>query len=307
MAIIDLYSKRQKRLRGEVPDVYVYNKLPTEFRVQVVHIWDDALGKPRQVSPSVDRLFRQMTELICREYGVFTLSESGEQNDPYELTNFFLKTKEVEKAIDVLEITFRGIDNVAREHTYMERTNASKIADAAISELNSRFREHGLGYQYSDGEIIRVDSEMLHAEAVKPALRLLNQTQYAGAQEEFLKAYEHYRSGNSKEALNECLKSFESLMKGICDKRGWAYKAGATAKELIQVCMDNDLIPSFWQAQYASLRSLLESSVPTGRNKLSGHGQGVAPTSVPDYLVGYMLHMTASAVVFLAEAEKALP
>ena len=54
-------------------------------------------------------------------------------------------------------------------------------------------------------------------------------------------------------------------------------------------------------------RSMLESSVPTGRNKLSGHGQGSTPTTVPDYLVAYMLHMTASTIVFLAEAELSLP
>jgi hypothetical protein len=46
--------------------------------------------------------------------------------------------------------------------------------------------------------------------------------------------------------------------------------------------------------------------VPTGRNKLSGHGQGSTPKDVPDHLAAYMLHMTASAIVFLAEAEAAL-
>ena len=40
---------------------------------------------------------------------------------------------------------------------------------------------------------------------------------------------------------------------------------------------------------------------------LSGHGQGATPTTVPDHLVAYMLHTTASAIVFLAEAEKNLP
>ena len=78
-------------------------------------------------------------------------------------------------------------------------------------------------------------------------------------------------------------------------------------KFLIEVCFDNGLIPSFWQSHYSSLRNLLESSVPTGRNKLSGHGQGTTPVSVPNHLVAYMLHMTASAIVFLAEAEEKYP
>ena len=68
----------------------------------------------------------------------------------------------------------------------------------------------------------------------------------------------------------------------------------------------NELIPPFWESHYSSLRSLLESSVPTGRNRLGGHGQGTIPTTVPDHIVAYMLHMTASAIVFLAEAERSL-
>lgn len=38
MKIYELFSKRQKRLRGEVPDVYQYETIPPELRVQVVHI-----------------------------------------------------------------------------------------------------------------------------------------------------------------------------------------------------------------------------------------------------------------------------
>jgi hypothetical protein len=93
-------------------------------------------------------------------------------------------------------------------------------------------------------------------------------------------------------------------MKAICDKRKWPYQPNATAKTLIQVCFDNGLVPQFWQQQLNSLRSLLESGIPTARNKLSGHGQGSTPTVVPDYLVAYILHMTASTLMFLTTAEK---
>ena len=144
---------------------------------------------------------------------------------------------------------------------------------------------------------------MIHAEVVKPALKLLDQQKYAGAQQEFLRAHEHYRTGNAKEAINECLKAFESVMKSICDDRGWPYGDGATARGLIKVCFDNQIVPSFWQSHFSSLRSLLESGVPTARNKESGHGQGAAPTNVPMHLVGYALHMTAATIVFLAEAD----
>ncbi|RLC17483.1 MAG: hypothetical protein DRH93_17590 [Deltaproteobacteria bacterium] len=185
--------------------------------------------------------------------------------------------------------------------------NASYVADQVIEELNARFLESGVGYQYVEGEIIRVDSQFIHSEVVKPALKLLAQKKYLGAQQEFLKAHEHYRQKNYKEALNESLKAFESTMKAICDKKGWQYDRGrATAKNLIDVCFDKNLIPLFWQQQMGSLRSLLESGVPTGRNKLGGHGQGATPTHVPQHIVAFVLHMSASCIVFLVEAEKNL-
>lgn len=311
MSIQNLFSKRQRKLRGEVPDVYTYTKLPASLRTQIVHIWFDALGSDKQYSTGqVNSLYEFLVDTLCREYGVFRLppaSDYGNRQYLQELVNFFLKVKDTERALDAVELSFRMIDRATRGHHYLYRHDASERADAAITELNTRFQEHGVGFQYSDGEIIRIDSELLHAEAVKPLLRLLNGKDYAGAQQEFLKAHEHYRHGNAKEALNECLKAFESLMKAICEKRMWPYNKTATARDLIQVCMDNGLIPSFWQSHYGALRSMLESGVPTGRNKLGGHGQGAIPSAVPNHIVSYMLHMTASAMLFLAEAEAASP
>lgn len=309
LAIYDIFSKRQKKLRGEEPDVYSYTDLPRPLRVQIVRNWSETLGDESQ-GRSAWRTYKFIVDALRREYGLFHLPGTDTHREGLyiaELTNFFLQERDVEKALDVVELTFRAIDRITKDVKYLDRKDASTRADAAIEELNLRFKEHGVGYQYVDGDIIRVDSELLHADVVKPALVLLKQEYYAGAQQEFLSAHEHYRLGNAKEALNECLKAFESTMKAICDKRGWGYSGTDTSKNLIQACLDNGLIPSFWQQHYSSLRSLLESGIPTGRNKLGGHGQGTSPTTVPDYLVGYMLHMTASAIVFLAEAEKNLP
>jgi hypothetical protein len=311
MSIFDIFSKRQKKLRGDVPDVYVYDSLPPALRAQVVHIWFDALGKPKDFHDGqVKSAYKFIVETLCREYGVFRLpgaEEYGERQYIQELISFFLAERDIEKALDALELSFRVIDRVTREYSYLRRSNSSEIADAAIEELNARFMEHGVGFQYSGGDIIRIDSELLHQEVVKPALRLLQQKQYSGAKQEFLRAHEHYRLGNPKEALNEALKAFESVMKAICQKRGWPFSKTAGARDLIEACIDNDLIPPFWQQHYSALRSVLESGVPTGRNKLSGHGQGATPTRVPAYVVSYMLHMTAAAIVFLADAEADMP
>jgi hypothetical protein len=313
VAIFDLFSKRQKALRGDITDVYTYDSLPGAFRVQVIHIWSDVLGSKEnyhdryECGPKVQSVYKRIVETLCREYGLFQLPTAETYRGRMyldELANYLLQVDDVERQLDIVELSFRLIDRITRDNNFLRKQNASERADRAINELNMRFKEHGIGFQFVEGEIVRVDSELIHSEAVKPALRLLNEKNYNGAQEEFLSAYEHYRHGKHKEALNDCLKSFESTMKAICDKRQWTYPPSATARALIQVCFDKELVPLFWQQQLNSLRSMLESSIPTGRNKLSGHGQGATPTEVPDYLVAYMLHMTASTIVFLTTAEK---
>ena len=316
MAVFDLFSKRQKRLRGEAPDVYSYDKLPDALRVQIVHIVLGVMGNAEEYwsSPSpyghnrsvVASSYKAVVDILRREYGVFQLLENGSHDERGylgELVDFFLRETNIDRSLDVVELCFRVINTGTRNFQYLRRRNASAVADDAIDELNQRFREHGVGYCFENKQIVRVDSQLIHAEVVKPALKLLDQQKYAGAQQEFLRAHEHYRTGNAKEALNECLKAFESVMKSICDDRGWSYGDGATARGLIKACFDNRIVPSFWQSHFSSLRGLLESGVPTGRNKLSSHGQGAAPTNVPMHLVGYALHMTAAAIVFLAEAE----
>lgn len=312
MGIHDLFSKRQKKLRGEMPDVYTYDNIPHPLRVQIIHIWQDSLGSEKDYynkNLGTFRAYEFLVGVLCREYGLFKLPGSkdyGDRNYLSEFTNFVLQEEKTEKILDAIELSFRVINWHTRNYEYLHRHNASEVADEAIEELNSRFQEHGVGFQFVDAEIIRIDSKLIHAEVVKPALVLLHEKMYEGAQAEFLKAHEHYRHGNSKEALTECLKAMESAMKAICSKRKWQYPSNATCNTLIQVCIDNELIPSFWTLHFSALRSTLESGVPPARNKLGGHGQGESVVTVPEHIVAYVLHITAACLVFLVESEKTL-
>jgi len=157
--------------------------------------------------------------------------------------------------------------------------------------MNARFMEHTLGYQYTNGKIVRVDSEFAHRDIVEPAMRLLSDAQFSGASDEFVRAFEHYRHHRYKEAINEAAKAFESTMKTICDLRRWTRKPGATAKDLIQIMLDKGIVPPEMTTHFSGLRSALESGLPTLRNKNSAHGQGLDPISVPPHLVAYALHL----------------
>ncbi|WP_334974002.1 STM4504/CBY_0614 family protein [Nostoc sp.] len=306
MKVYDIYSKRQKRLMGEFPDIYQYDDIPRQLRIQIVHIMNDAIGAYSNHKETAN-IFQVIHDILCREYGM--LSFEGIFSDGYkaDVINFMLGSNDTKQVIDVVELSFQLIYITYRLDNIRYYTAPKITLENAIEELNFRFTEHGVGYQYESGEIIRVDSQIIHAEAVKPVLLLLSDTRFKGANEEFLKAHEHYRHGRYKECLVDCLKAFESTMKTICDIQGWSYQPTDTVKKLIDICFQNNLIPTYLQNQFTSLKSNLESGIPTVRNKNGGHGQGSQPITVPQYFAAYQLHITASTILFLLEAEKSLP
>lgn len=304
MAIIELYSKRQKKLRGEIPDVYVYDEIPQNLRVQIVHIIQDCIGTRKSYSEDyAGDAYEFIYKTLCREYGKFILLEKGNRNNVEQVLNFLLQTKNTEEALDVIELTFKYIDRVIKKdyYNYTFNTDVKIKPEDAIKELNERFKEHGIGFSFDGSEIIRVDSTYTHAEIVKPTIVLLWNNKFKGANEEYLKAHEHYKKGRNKECLTECLKAFESTIKTICEEKGWSYKQSDTAKRLIQICFQNGLVPSFTQNQFTSLQNLLESGIPTIRNKLGGHGQGQVPQKVDDEMTRYGLNLTGTSIIFLIE------
>jgi hypothetical protein len=313
MPIFDTFAKRQQKLRGDFPDVYSYDNIPYPLRVQIVQIMMEILGgdineyKHYGSEIQVKDAYKSIVEILRKEIGAFHLPPSNKyQDNPIrELADYLLTESDAEHVLSAVELICRIMENVASKQSYRGWKDAEQVSKNAIQEINSRLKEHGLGYEY-DGEIIRIDTELIHAEAVKPALGLLRNAKFSGAEQEFMNAYSHYRKGNNKEALNDALKAFESTMKSIYEKREWAYTKTDPASKLIKVAFDSGLIPSFWENHFSGLRTTLEAGVPTARNKLSGHGQGATPVEVPSHFVAYILQLTASTIVFLVKAEEAL-
>lgn len=300
MAIFDLFSKREKRNRGEVTDVFQYTKVTKKFKVQVIHIIYGIIGND-SYKDDVQEMHKYVHDTLCREYGVFSLSKYANSNFE-EIQRYFLETQSYTDVLDIIELYFRIIDLVVRKKLW--RFKKGEYPDDVIKELNERFKENSLGYQYESGQIIKVGDQLLHQETVKPALLFLNEIGFEGAREEFLKAFDNYKQGKYKECLAECLKTFESTFKIIFDQKNWEYKKGDNIKKLISIALEHELIPIYWQNHFSSLKTLLENSIPVARNKLGGHGDGSEIQEVPEYLASYQLHMTASTVVFLVKASK---
>jgi len=309
MALPNIFSRRKRQEAAASSDVFIYNDLPNKLRVQIVHIWAEAIGGIgdgyQGHRPKV--IYEQIVQIIRKEKGVFELIKPANNNAQAEFYNWFLTETDVDFLLDAVELSFRFIDTYIRGAGQFYQGKTRTSPDAAIEELNARMLEAQVGFQYEKGDIIRVDSLYIHKEVVVPALRLLSHSPFDGANAEFLEAHRFYREADYEQSLTECCKAFESVLKTIGHLRAWPIHATDSASRLLQAAFNSPLIPPSMQAEFSALKSLLESGVPTVRNRNSGHGTGPTPRVIPQHLAEFQMHQTAAAIVFLVEAHNATP
>jgi hypothetical protein len=308
MAITNIYSKRKARLEGKTPDVFVYDKMPKELRVQLVYVLRVLNQK------FTNEMWGKVHDDLAEEYGMEILGKltSMQSRNTNERTwNFFdvlsqfvITVDNVDRVLDVVEYSFCVL-KLFKDKSFPILALYNGTSEL-VGAINTRFLEHGVGYRFENGRMLRVDSQWIHKEGVIPALSLLQDSLFKGANDEFLSAHEHYRHGRHEECLIAGCKAFESTMKAICRKRGWAFDENAPAKKLIHVCLSNGLFPPFMEEHLNALVKTLESGVPTPRNKLAGHGQGTEIRDVPQHYASYCLHLTASNILFLAKCDEEL-
>lgn len=295
-----LFSQRKKEAMGEIPEIYEYNSFPESFRNQYVFIVSDVFEKANRSNSyygRTDDLWNITCELYAREKGL-----KGIAGDYYTSYNNKSAYKDyVDKCsdsdfLDLLDFTVTHI--LCSEVT--KRCVGNEVINQAIFELNYRFDQHSLGYEVINGEVITKTDKHIHTNIVKPALILLHQKEFNGAENEFMLAWKHYKETHYKDAILNAGKAFESVMKSICKYMSFSYdEQRDDAKKLIQILRDNDFFPAYLESHMNGVRTTLESGVPTVRNKTSGHGQGDEIIDVSETFASYALNLTATNIVFL--------
>ena len=299
MRVLDLYSHRKRVANGNAPDAFTYDELPSELRVQVAHIWSDAIGNDNAVA------WKGIHNVVAREHGLFALADRRGFVD--RCRRYLLDHPSVDEVLDLIEVSFRYIDGATRKMDAFKRRELGieVSADDAVGELNERFRRAGVGYQFESRMIIRVDSELIHREVVRPALRYLHHPGFEGPRDEFLRAHACYRAGDTKEAVTNANNAFESTLKAICDQRGWKFDSGVTGPRLVKLVRANGLLPDYLENPFEQLVGVLKSGLSGVRNNVASHGQGSTPRETPEYVAAFALHLAAAKILFLVEAHTA--
>ncbi len=193
----------------------------------------------------------------------------------------------------------------------------------AVEEINNILRESWIGYSmtpfierevdeevylvpgrkqkttrrvYEYPKTIRSTDQFLDKSVSEPAFGLLSDPRLQVANSEMVKAHAALRTGNFDDTITLCGAAFESLLKTICDFKGWAYdKDKDTCKRLIDICHRNGLFESFYVSIFESICTI--------RNKLGdAHGRGPVRTYTPTLQhAEHMIHLTSTNMLVLAK------
>jgi hypothetical protein len=298
MPLLDIFSKRKKReAAGRTPEVYQYEAIPRALRVQIVHIWRDAIGVPDRYGTDIAfRAWETIHDAMCREKGVFALSNTLTHSE--NCVEYLINATDIDDILDIVELSFQMIEFINLQNTAynLQQSGIKMFADDAVNELNGRFREHGVGYQYEKGQIIRVDRQFVHSEVVKPALVLLHEPAFKAANADFMLAHD---------AVVAAQRAFEATLKAICDQLGVPVKAGDRVSELIKAVRSAGVFPDYLDAGFDTYVAMLKTGLPGVRNNAGGHGEAPKAPPVPGYIAAYAIHMAASNIVLCLEALKA--
>lgn len=173
-----------------------------------------------------------------------------------------------------------------------------------LVELNQRFLHAGVGYQFENNQIIRVDSQYVHAEVVKEALRLLSEPAFEEANREFMTAHRHFREGKLRDCNTAALRSMETVLKVICDNRNWIYQKGDTVERLLAIVRREGLFPDYLGGYFDNLVGAMKAGVPKIRDRQGGHGAAPGDDPVPEHIAAFALHLTAANIVMLVKAHQ---
>ena len=140
----------------------------------------------------------------------------------------------------------------------------------------------------------------MHRDVVLPALDLLADQRFAGANDEYRLAHRAYMEGRNSECLVNCGKAFESAMKVTLTLAGHAFDAQRdTAAILVGHLKTAGVLQPEVVVQFPALISCLKEGIPPVRNRLGGHGAGATPYEVPDHVAAYLLHLTGANILLL--------
>ncbi|MBW7732821.1 STM4504/CBY_0614 family protein [Enterobacter hormaechei] len=287
------FSRRRSEALGEVNDVFTYDHIPREARVQIATSWQKIVYQSSELP-------RSLYKFICEELGIHNLPVTNRLNswgdsDPFiDLVNFFCDSRDCtdEVCIDIIDMV-----SFVMHKTFSPYRN--DLIQPVVDKINFRLQSHGIGYRIEEGNLIRIDTEYTHNQIIKPSIATLGSfKKYQSAFDQFILAFDHFKANKLEESIVSACKAYESTLKIILKDNKIQLSGNETISQLVPKLFTLDGIPAFLQDGNLKLSGMLQAYIGTIRNKIAAHGSD-EPRNIDIELVNFMLNMTGSNILFL--------
>jgi hypothetical protein len=311
------FSQRQAERAGKwVPPTNI--KFPAPLRRLLAVIISETIGLYYagmigigQDEVDTTELWVDFERLLYREVPAYAdYADKVQERDLSDRVRSFIGLAPDDALLDIVDIAVAFIDVDVRDYqgrqapSHLRYCQVAMGPDDALREVDVRLREAGTVYRVADGAITKSTDDFSHEAAVVPALQALAAPGFENALKEFHDALAAYRGGKYDIVLQKANHAFESTMKVISGKMRWPYEETATAKKMLDVMMSNRLVAPMRDSALKALATLLESDLPTLRNKMpsAGHGAGEKKADIPEPVAAYAVNVAAANIRLLMES-----
>jgi len=236
--VFETYSRRKSlQSRNGEPEIYTYVDPPPHLRHQICLAISEGIGRYCQVDqysfdvpPNANDWWLEI-DRVCRKELESYLSFLKDRDLAERFRQYVRRVEDTDDFLSAVEIGCLMLSALNDDYHEMDGRGAQLKGIDAVVEINTRFEQHAFGYQFENGNIIRIDSKLAHVEIIKPALVLLSEPLFAKANDDFMTAHRHYRTNEFKDCVTASNRAFESMLKAICDAERWEYEKGARASD----------------------------------------------------------------------------
>ena len=309
-SIFDVFSRRRSVYdQRNKPDV-----IPERLRNRILLLYRDVIsGRWNQWSGEENHtilFWEQIHNSLVHLHGSPWLSDVGIQrrgnhNDVYiEDSLKFLMNCETDEFFDFIELSFKldiSWRAIHDKKQFVEAINEIFRIEHMPYQLTpyvETLEEHRSGVPgraiqiISYPKIICAEDDIVHHEAVVPALSALSAPHFKAANAEFREAMDEYRKGQYGDCLTKCGSAFESVLKVLCKRKRWSFSEKDTAAPLLKVVINNSSLDSFFEQPLMLIATI--------RNRLSSsHGAGSNLRYVGRHIGQYAVSSTAAAIALL--------
>jgi hypothetical protein len=303
---IELWSRKEGIVRPPAELLHAEpgsTSFPETFRTRVFRWSTEAMqhlqhGAPMGEVVNDARLtMERLYEELCSAYGremLVAFTDASHRADlrsaERQLPDHLAMCPDLE-VMDYVDAVFQVSASIVEQSGAADPVEERRRLEAGV---NTIFEEEGVGYRWTDGRLVRFDGQIVHTEAIVPALAVLSTGRFGAAQSEFEEAVADFSRGAYRDTLTNANAAFESVLQVLTGKKG-------TAGELIAEARRQGLIPRYLGTSVEHFEKLMHG-LPAARGQQgSSHGLGDRPIEADARLARLVLTVAAALITFLAD------